>query len=132
MRELVNAALDDEAFSVAIATSGTREKSGAVLRAAGLPTQNMVRVTGDDVTLKKPDPELFLLAAQRLGLPPARCIVFEDAPSGVEAALRAGAKCVAVTTTAPREALARAHRVVESLLAFDLQTARRLIDDLPE
>jgi beta-phosphoglucomutase-like phosphatase (HAD superfamily) len=44
----------------------------------------------------KPDPELFLLAAARLGLAPAACVVFEDSPNGMRAALAAGARCVAV------------------------------------
>ena len=54
----------------------------------------------------KPHPDLFLEAARRLGVPPERCLVFEDAPLGVEAARRAGMRAVALTTTAPAEAFA--------------------------
>lgn len=54
-------------------------------------------VTGDDVTRGKPDPEVFLAAAAKLGADPRRCVVFEDAPAGVEAAKAGGMKCVAVT-----------------------------------
>lgn len=54
-------------------------------------------ITGDDVTRGKPDPEVFLTAASRLGAEPARCVVFEDAAAGVEAARAGGMKCVAVT-----------------------------------
>ena len=53
-------------------------------------------VARDDVTKVKPDPELFLLAATRLGVPPGACVVFEDSPNGMRAALAAGMRCVAV------------------------------------
>lgn len=59
-------------------------------------------VTGDDVRLGKPDPECFLLAAQRLDLPPARCVVIEDAPAGIAAAKAAGMRCVALTSKGHR------------------------------
>lgn len=73
----------------------------AIISSAGMPS--------------KPDPAVFLLAAQRVGVPPERCTVVEDAIAGVEAAKRAGMRCIAVTTTNPREALARADIVVDSL-----------------
>jgi beta-phosphoglucomutase-like phosphatase (HAD superfamily) len=53
-----------------------------------------VEVTGDEVQYGKPAPDLFLLAAKRLGVPPASCVVFEDAPAGLEAAARAGMRRV--------------------------------------
>jgi HAD superfamily hydrolase (TIGR01509 family) len=55
-------------------------------------------VSADDVTLSKPDPETFLRAAGELGKSPAGCLVFEDAPKGVEAARRAGMSCIVLTT----------------------------------
>jgi HAD superfamily hydrolase (TIGR01509 family) len=62
-----------------------------------------VVVARDDVTRVKPDPELFLLAARRLRVPPGACVVFEDSPNGMRAALAAGMRCVAVPNalTAP-------------------------------
>ena len=71
--------------------------------AAGLGTP--VLVTIDDVSRGKPDPEPFLLGAKLLGVPPERCLVFEDAPAGLAAARAAGAATVAVATTHAAEEL---------------------------
>jgi HAD superfamily hydrolase (TIGR01509 family) len=76
-------------------------------------------VTGEDVSHGKPDPEVFLLAAERIETAPQRCVVFEDVPAGVEAARRAGMKAVALTTTNPPERLAEADLVVPDLSAVD-------------
>jgi len=61
-----------------------------------------VVVARDDVARVKPDPELFLLAARRLEVDPGRCIVFEDSPNGMRAALAAGMRCVAVPNVLTR------------------------------
>lgn len=63
----------------------------------------------------KPDPAVFLEAARRLGARPGSCVVIEDSLHGVEAAVRAGMKCIAVTTTHPASALGRADLVLDSL-----------------
>ncbi len=63
----------------------------------------------------KPDPAVFLLAACRIGVPPENCLVIEDAIPGVQAAKRAGMRCIAVTTTNPPGALTMADIVVEKL-----------------
>ena len=126
--ELMEAALARGDFRVGIATSSTREKSEAVLKSAGIPYEQMVYVTGSDVKNKKPDPELFLMAAARLGLDPAQCIVIEDAPDGVAAAHAAGCRCVAVTNSTGREKLAEANLVVQSLEEVDLRMVVGLVD----
>ncbi|MHC4284922.1 MAG: HAD family hydrolase [Planctomycetota bacterium] len=97
--ELIEQAMQREDFRVAIATSSTLEKSQAVLKSAKIPFQKMVYITGNDVKNKKPHPELFLLAAERMGIEPANCVVIEDAPNGVQAAKAAGARCIAVTNS---------------------------------
>ncbi len=97
--ELMDKAMKEKNFRLAIATSGTLEKSRAVLEAAKVPYRKMVYINGNDVKNKKPDPELFLLAAERMGIEPADCVVIEDAPNGVQAAKAAGAKCIAVTNS---------------------------------
>lgn len=125
--DLMCAALARDDFRVAIATSGTREKSEAVLRSARIPYDQAVYVTGDDVKRKKPDPELFLVAARRLDLPPEGCLVVEDAPNGVQAAHAAGCKCLAVTNSTPAGNLATADRVVDSLTEIGLDDVVSLL-----
>lgn len=124
---LMEAALAHPEWAVAIATSSTRQKSEAVLKAAGVPYTRMVYICGDDVTRKKPDPQLFLLACERLGLSPRRCVVIEDAPNGVQAALAAGCRCVAVTNSTDADRLAAAHLVVSSLEELDLARLHDLL-----
>ncbi|HTX54566.1 MAG TPA: HAD-IA family hydrolase [Candidatus Baltobacteraceae bacterium] len=86
----------------AVVTSGHRECAEFRLRYVGIPFPR-VFITGDLVQRGKPNPEGYLTAAQRLGFPPADCVVFEDAPPGVAAAKAAGMRVVGVLTThAPR------------------------------
>jgi len=126
--ELMNEAMQREDFRVAIATSGTLEKSRAVLNAVGVPYQKMVYVNGNDVKHKKPDPELFLTAAERIGIEPEHCVVIEDAPNGVQAAKAAGTKCIAVTNSTVAENLSQADLVCDSLEKIDLEIIQKLID----
>ena len=102
----------------AIATSGPRPVATARLNAVGLPIPPQF-VTGDDVRQGKPHPEPYLLAAQKLGIPPERCVVIEDAAAGVEAGLAAGAQVIAVPTSHPIHELERATAIVPRLA--DLQ-----------
>lgn len=125
---LIDAGLADDAFEVAIATSGTLEKSRAALEAAKIPYTKMVYVNGNDVTHKKPDPELFTIACQRMGLEPGRCVVIEDAPNGVQAAKAAGTVCIAVTNTTGADQLDQADMICESLETVSLETLRALVD----
>ncbi|MGW7007557.1 HAD-IA family hydrolase [Streptomyces sp. NPDC054933] len=81
----------------AVVTSGTRRIAEARLAQIGAFPQCLVTV--DDITRHKPDPEPFLLAAERLGVDPTRCVVFEDAPAGLTAGRAAGMTTVALTTT---------------------------------
>jgi len=126
--ELMNAALGRDDFKVAIATSGTRQKSLAVLKAAKVPYKKMVYITAGNVKNKKPDPELFLTAAKQMELEPNKSVVIEDAPNGVEAARRAGCKCIAVTNSMTAAKLTRADMVVASLAEIDTDTVISLIE----
>jgi HAD superfamily hydrolase (TIGR01509 family) len=126
--ELVQAARRDPEVKLAIATSGQKAKQFPVIEGAGLRLEWFDAViTGDVVSRKKPDPQIYLLAAERLGLSPDCCIVFEDAPAGVASAKAAGMACVAVTTSAPAAELAAADLIVESLAEVDLPRLRTLL-----
>lgn len=98
---------------VAIATSAIERLMLARLCASGLPLP-AVWVTRDMVARGKPSPDIFLLAAERLGIEPARALVVEDAPAGIEAAKAAGMPSLAVLTTSSAEDL-RADAVISTL-----------------
>ncbi len=83
-----------------IATSCTRRLAEVRIRAAGLPVPKHM-ITSTDVQRGKPDPEPYIKAAKILGLSPADCIVMEDAPAGIRAGKAAGARVLALRTTAP-------------------------------
>jgi len=98
------------------------------VKSVRVPYEKMVHVSGNDVKRRKPAPDLFLLAAERMGIKPVRCVVIEDAPDGVRAAKAAGAKCIAVTNTTSAGNLAGADFICNSLEQVNLQTIRNLID----
>lgn len=99
---------------VAIVTSGTPSVAEGRIAAAGVPRPDVV-VTFDDVRRGKPDPEPFLLGGERLGLPVATCVAFEDAPAGVAAAHAAGCTVVAITGSHDAAELVDADLVVDRL-----------------
>lgn len=112
--ELVDA-LADANFTLAVGSSGPPENVAMTLECLGRAKKFSERVTGADVTRGKPDPQVFLIAAEKLGVAPERCLVFEDAPAGVAAAKAAGMACIALIGTATWEQLAQADLIVESL-----------------
>jgi sugar-phosphatase len=91
----------------AIVTSATRRLAEVRLRAAGLPIPAYF-VTASDVKRGKPNPDPYLMGAESLRLPPATCIVIEDAPSGVRAGKAAATRVIAVRTTSNDAELAQA------------------------
>ena len=88
--------LAQQGWRQAIASSAPRENVDVVLAAIGLAPYFQAIVSAEDVTLGKPDPQVFLAAAARLGSVPAQSIVVEDAPAGIEAARRAGMPSIGV------------------------------------
>lgn len=90
----------------AVGSSGCKANVDFVVEKCGLEPYFEARISGDEVTRCKPDPEIYLTAAASLGVPPAQCIVFEDAVAGIESARRAGVgRIVALATTLARERL---------------------------
>jgi mannitol-1-/sugar-/sorbitol-6-phosphatase len=98
----------------AVVTSGSRATVDRAFRRLDLPVPH-AGVYDSDVTLGKPDPACYRLAAQRLGLDPRACVVVEDAPSGVAAGKAAGMTVIAVTTTHAECELKDADHVVRGL-----------------
>ncbi|MGA5168026.1 MULTISPECIES: HAD family hydrolase [Streptomyces] len=96
----------------AVVTSATGPLAEARLREAGIDAP--VLIAADDITRGKPDPEPYLLAAARLGVDPARCVVFEDAPAGLASGRAAGMRTVALATTHDRD------RLVADVVVSDL------------
>jgi HAD superfamily hydrolase (TIGR01509 family) len=93
-------------LKTAVATSADRVKLVGALAAIDLPPSDFdVVVTGTDITHAKPDPEIFLTAAAKLGIAPAQCLVVEDSPHGIVAAHAAGCPCLALATTFGAEKL---------------------------
>ena len=96
----------------AVASSSDAIKVRANLDKIGLPMKFWDAViTGEDVTNKKPSPDIFLSAASKLAVHPLECVVVEDAINGIQAARAAGMRCVAVATTFPPDRLREAHVV---------------------
>ncbi len=111
-----------------VATSGHRRYVGLALSTLGLNGRFQAIATGDEVAHGKPAPDVYLLAAERLAVPPAHCLALEDAPLGVAAARAAGMFCVAVPSPEAASAdFSHASRVLPSLKAVQ-ETLDELLD----
>jgi HAD superfamily hydrolase (TIGR01509 family) len=105
-------------LAVAVASSSPRSRLDRTLARAGLSDTFAVSVAGDEIANGKPAPDMFLAAAERLGVEPGRCAVIEDSAPGVAAGLAAGMTTVGVARTAAEAAALRdAHVVLERLSA---------------
>jgi beta-phosphoglucomutase family hydrolase len=93
--------LEQAGIPCAIGSSTEQKNVQLGLRLLGLESFFQTAVTAEHVKRGKPAPDVFLQAAEKVGIAPQRCVVFEDAPSGVEAARAAGMRVVGVTTTHP-------------------------------
>ena len=115
-------------FAIAAGSSGPPENVHLVLELLECRDLFDVVVTGDDVTNGKPDPEVFLTCASRLGLPTGACAVVEDAVVGVEAANQAGAVSVALVVRGRDETLFRhADHIVSDLSTLEPVLLRQWI-----
>jgi len=112
-REFARQALQ-RGLKLAVATAGDRNNIAFALGHLKLAQRPDAIVGGDEGIAGKPAPDLFLEAARRLQVPAAQCIVFEDAPFGIEAARRAGMRAVAVCTTHSPEELAGPHVIAQA------------------
>lgn len=113
----------------AIGSSAPMANISVLLEATGVAPYMQAIASGDDVTAGKPDPQVFLIAFERLGVSPRNGVVIEDAPAGIQAGLRAGAATLGVTTTQSVEALASAgaDRIVASLAGITVDDLEALV-----
>jgi len=102
-------------LKTAIVSSTPRQNVDVLLHSLKLEDAFDIVIAEEDVKRGKPDPEGYLLAAERLGAEPRRCVVIEDAPGGVEAAKRAGMRCIGLAAERAPDSLAEADLVVASL-----------------
>jgi len=117
--------LREQGWLQAVASSAPRKNIEVVLEVMGLTGFFEALVSAEDVTAGKPDPQVFQRGAERLGMPVSRCIVVEDAAQGVEAARRAGMRCIGVS----RKGLLAADVVVRSLTDLEATAFEELAAD---
>jgi beta-phosphoglucomutase family hydrolase len=108
----------------AVASAAPRLNVEAILEALAIAPYFAAITSAEDVQRGKPDPQVFLLAAERLGVPPARCVVVEDAPAGVEGARRGGMRSIGVRSS---HAALPADIVVDTLDQLDAEAFDRLL-----
>jgi beta-phosphoglucomutase family hydrolase len=109
--------LQKHGIKEAITSSAPPENIRLILRGLGIEDCFQAIAYGREVAEGKPSPQIFLLAAQRLGVPPEDCVVIEDSVAGAAGAKGGGMKCVAVTNTHPRDSLKEADLIVDTLEA---------------
>ena len=120
VRELL-AACNRRGLPKAVASSSLHMWVDLKLRAIGLTGAFDAVLGGDDVSRGKPQPEIYLKAAERLGVPAGECIAIEDSPVGIAAAVASGAYTIAVRTEYTRNLdVSQAHTILETLEDFDL------------
>jgi beta-phosphoglucomutase family hydrolase len=120
--------LNKNHIKTAIASSAVRANIDVILQGLGIEKDFQAIVHGTEVAEGKPSPLVFQLAAKKLGVLPANCVVIEDAIAGVAAAKRAGMKCVAVTNSHPSQSLKNADLIIDSLEKVDINTLNELFD----
>jgi HAD superfamily hydrolase (TIGR01509 family) len=122
-------ALTARGVLLAIGSSGVRANLELTVRECGLDGRFAAIASLEDITNGKPDPQVFLVAAAKAGARPARSVVFEDAPVGIQAARAAGMYAVGLTTTHAAGALAEAgaDQVVDNLVGYDVDRLMQCI-----
>ena len=122
--------LKQAGFCLAIGSSAPKANVDMVIERLNVRDYFAVCVTKEDVTNGKPAPDTFLAAAQKLELPPHRCVVVEDAVQGVEAGKAAGMPVIALTTTRDRLALTQADMIADGLGELKAEDFRTLLNGI--
>ena len=124
--------LHGRGVQLGIATTNYRDLTEACLRRLGILDLFDAVVTSAEIEKGKPDPEIFLKAAQVMGLSPGDCVVFEDLPAGLLAGKRAGMKTVAVYDPAAAAVDARKRAMADAYAASWEEWMKETAEDLPE
>jgi len=119
--------LTRQGVAQAIASSGPMENIQMLVNELGIAAHFAAIVSGADLP-SKPNPAVFLAAAEALRMAADRCVVIEDSPAGVEGAKRAGMRCIAVLTTSTESALRAADVIVADLEALEPQALAKMFD----
>lgn len=119
--------LDNNQIPFALASSNTSDVVKATLMALGLDHVFTTRVGGDDVAQAKPAPDIFLLAASKLGVPPEQCIVIEDSTNGIIASQKAGMKSIGFENpNSPGQDLSEADHKVDSISSISVSRIKSI------
>ena len=124
----LTAELKKDGFKMAVASSAPMKNIQIIIKGLKIDQLFDAIISGWEVTKGKPDPQTFLLAAERLGMSPDNCIVIEDAISGVAASKRAGMRCIAVTNTTTPEELKAADVITDSLAKITVADIDKLLN----
>jgi beta-phosphoglucomutase len=118
--------LNESGIQIALATSNTWEQTDKILDIIDLQDVFEVVTTSDEVIYNKPDPYLFTVTADKLGVERSDCLVLEDSPAGIEAAKRAGMKVIAITSDDGMGRISKADLIVESFSEITPQVIDQL------
>lgn len=113
-------------YKIGLATSAPSYKTNIILERLKIKNFFDVVVTAEEVSKGKPNPEIYLKVAEKLGVEPEKCIVIEDAPNGIEAAKNAGMKCIAITTTHKMSELKNADKIINSFKELTIKVIKNL------
>jgi len=114
-------------YLLGLASSNNRKAVNRIVEEFNLGKYLHFLISGEEVSKGKPDPEIFLIAAKKMGVHPSQCLVIEDATHGVRAAKAAGMKCIGFQNpNSGNQDLSEAHLVVDSLKYITLQAVKQL------
>jgi len=114
-------------FKIALASSGAKQYIDLVLERFNISQYFDVIISGDCVQTGKPDPETYIVASEKLGYRPEECVVLEDAKNGIESAINAGCKCIAIVNpNTPPQDHSKADMILNSLQEITLEKINSL------
>lgn len=113
-------------FTLALTSSSSRAEVDLITKEFGIDHEFQVTISADDVTKGKPDPEPYLLTANKLGFKPKECLVIEDSRSGVLSAKAAGCYCIGITTTHTKQDLREADLTVDNFTGISAEIIQNI------